>query len=103
MKPTPKQEIMANFFNALAHPRRQMIFKVLQEAGSHGLPFHRLLHRTGLKRATLAFHLGKMGAGRIIKRRAKGSETWLTLDYAPFFMYHEPLNGLSKKPPMAVK
>ena len=91
MKPTPKQEVLADFFNALAHPRRQMIFKVLQEAGGRGLPFHRLLARTGLKRATLAFHLGKMATGRIVKRRIKGPETWLALDYAPFSLFQEPI------------
>ncbi len=101
MKPTPKQEIMAEFFNALAHPRRQMIFKVLQEADGNGLPFHRLLHRTGLKRATLAFHLGKMRAGRIVKRQIKGPETWLTLDYTPFFLFHEPIKRLDKSLPIA--
>jgi DNA-binding transcriptional ArsR family regulator len=93
MKPTPKQEVLADFFNALAHPRRQMIFKVLQQAGSSGLPFHRLLARTGLKRATLAFHLGKMANGRIVRRRIKGPETWLTLDYAPFTLFQEPISN----------
>lgn len=96
MKPTPKQEIMADFFNALAHPRRQMIFKILQEAGNKGLPFHGLLSRTGLKRATLAFHLGKMGAGRIVKRKIKGPETWLTLDYTPFSLFQDPIKALNK-------
>ena len=96
MKPTPKQENMADFFNALAHPRRQMIFKALQEAGSKGLPFHSLLSRTGLKRATLAFHLGKMGAGQIVKRQIKGRKTWLTLDYTPFSLLQDPIKALTK-------
>ncbi len=92
MKPTAKQEVMADFFNALAHPRRQMIFQILREVGSAGLPFHLLLKRTGLKRATLAFHLGKMSAGRILKRKIKGPETWLTLDLAPFFLFKQPIS-----------
>jgi len=91
MKPTPNQEMLADSFNALAHPRRQMIFKVLHHAGRKGMPFHRLLARTGLKRATLAFHLGKMATGRVVKRRIKGPETWLTLDYAPFLLFQEPI------------
>jgi len=97
MKPTPKQEVLANSFNALAHPRRQMIFKVLHHAGPKGLPFHRLLERTGLKRATLAFHLGKMTAGKLVKRRIKGPETWLTLDYAPFILFQEPISACLTK------
>lgn len=83
MKPTAKQAYAADVFNALAHPRRQMIFQILRDVGSKGLPFHQLLKRTGLTPSTLAFHLGKMHTGRILKRRIKGPETWLTLNPAP--------------------
>ncbi len=87
MKPTPKQESMAKFFNALAHPRRQMIFQVLKDSGRNGLPFHHLLKRTGLTPPTLAFHLRKMGEGQILNRKIKGPETWLTLNLSPFAAY----------------
>ena len=84
MKPTPKHEDMAEMFNALAHPRRQMLFQILQNAGQEGLAFHHLIKRTGLTPTTLAFHLGKMQNGRIVNRKVKGVETWLSLNLAPF-------------------
>lgn len=91
MKPTPKQETLALFFNALAHPRRQMIFQVLRECGRAGLPYNRLQSRTGLTRPTLSFHLGKMGDGRILKRTVKGVETWYALNTAPFALFEAPV------------
>ncbi len=84
MKPTPKQEDLAALFNALAHPRRQMLFQIMQNAGREGLAFHQLMQRTGLTPTTLAFHLKKMQEGRIVKRKIKGVETWLSLNLAPF-------------------
>ncbi len=84
MKPTTKHEDMAALFNALAHPRRQMLFQILQNAGREGLAFHHLMKRTGLTPTTLAFHLGKMQNGRIVNCKIKGVETWLSLNLAPF-------------------
>ena len=91
MKPTAKQESMALFFNALAHPRRQMIFQVLQDIGREGLPYHRLQTRTGLTRATLSFHLRKMGEGRILNRKIKGKESWYSLNLLPFALFEAPI------------
>ncbi len=90
MKPTAKQESLALFFNALAHPRRQMIFQVLQGYGREGIPYNRLQTRTGLTRPTLSFHLRKMGEGRILKRRVKGVETWYGLNTASFAQFNIP-------------
>jgi len=84
MKPTAKQKDMAALFDALAHPRRQMLFNVLQNSGREGLAFHHLMKRTGLTSPTLAFHLKKMQDGRIVRRKVKGVETWLSLNLAPF-------------------
>ena len=94
MKPTDKQEIMAEVFNALAHPRRQMLFQILQEAGREGLAHGQLLKRTGLTNTTLAFHLAKMQKGRVVKRKIKGVETWLTLNLAPFARFPVPLGDV---------
>jgi len=90
MKPTVKHKEMADFFDALAHPRRQMIIQILQGTGRRGLPFNRLLSRTGLTASTLAFHLRKMDAGRILHRKIKGPETWLSLDPSPFLTMNIP-------------
>ncbi len=90
MKPTAKQRNMADFFDALGHPRRQMIFQILKETGAKGLPFHALLKRSGLKDSTLSFHLRKLDQGRLLKRQTKGRETWLSLNLHTFFMFIEP-------------
>ncbi|MBL1438288.1 MAG: helix-turn-helix transcriptional regulator [Rhodobacteraceae bacterium] len=90
MKPTAKQEILASFFNALAHPRRQMIFQVLRGMGRDGMPYKHLQARTGLTRATLSFHLKKMGDGRILNRKVKGQETWYSINMSPFSLFNAP-------------
>ncbi len=87
MKPTYKQELAADFFNALAHPRRQMLFQILRAAGPKGMPFHRLIAQSGLNRTTLAFHISKMTRGHLVRRRIKGPETWLTVNPAAFDRY----------------
>jgi len=90
MKPTRKHKSMADFFDALGHPRRQMIFQILKESGSKGIPFHTLIKRTGLTASTLSFHLRKLEQGRLLKRQIKGRETWLSLDLRSFFLFIEP-------------
>ena len=92
MKPTAKQEKLADFFNALAHPRRQMIFQMLRDSGREGMPYHRLMARTGLTRPTLSFHLGKMREGHILFRKVKGIESWYAVNPAPFALFDAPLN-----------
>jgi len=87
MKPTAKQETLALLFNALSHPRRQMLFQILRDAGREGMAFHHLMKRTGLTPTTLAFHLKKMQDGKIVNRQIKGVETWLSLNLAPFKLF----------------
>ncbi len=84
MKPTHKQVVLATFFDALAHPRRQMLFQILRAAGENGMAVHHLLDRTKLTPATLAFHLRKMQDGRILTRKTKGCETWFSINHGPF-------------------
>jgi len=91
MKPTAKQEMLALFFNALAHPRRQMIFQVLRDSGREGMPYHRLQSRTGLTSPTLSFHLRKMRDGTILGRTVKGIESWYALNLAAFAMFDSPV------------
>ena len=91
MKATAKQEKLAQFFNALAHPRRQIIFQVLRDSGREGMPFHRLKMRTGLSSPTLSFHLGKMREGFILSRTVKGIESWYALNLAAFALFESPL------------
>lgn len=90
MKPTRKHKTMADFFDALGHPRRQLIFQILKETGPEGLPFHSLLKQSNLTASTLSFHLRKLDQGCLLKRQIKGRETWLSLDLRTFFMFIEP-------------
>jgi len=84
MKPTSKQKSMAVFFDALAHPRRLMLFHILRDSGQNGMAIHHLLNRTKLTPATLAFHLEKMQKGRVLKRKVKGSEIWVSVNRGSF-------------------
>lgn len=95
MKPTDKQIKLALFFNALAHPRRQMIFQLLQASGSKGLMYKHLQQRSGLTRATLSFHLGKMGEGRILHRKVKGAETWYSINRSALALFDIPFTPLA--------
>ncbi|MEE9455090.1 MAG: hypothetical protein V3V13_12030 [Paracoccaceae bacterium] len=92
MKPTYKQKISADFFNGLAHPRRQMLFQILREYGAAGMPFHSLLSRSGFTPSTLAFHISKMAKGHIVKRKIKGAETWLILNKSSFDLYYTSMH-----------
>ncbi len=38
------------------------------------------MDKSGLNASTLTHHLGLMDRGRILRRRQKGRETWITLD-----------------------
>ncbi len=90
MKPTDKHKKAAEFFNALAHPRRQMNLHVLEQVKPEGIPFYRPQRRTGLSPTTLSFHLSKMNAGGILRRKVKGPETWLSLNHAAFSRFSAP-------------
>ncbi len=96
MKPTAKHQTMANFFDALGHPRRQLIFQILKDVGPNGVPFHNLLKQSSLTASTLSFHLGKLDKGRLLKRQTKGRETWISLDLRTFFMFVEPAQNQVK-------
>ena len=84
MKPTAKQKHSALFFDALSHPRRLMLLQILREAGQNGLAIHHLLKRTKLTPATLSFHLGKMQQGRLLQRKTKGTEVWISTLNGPY-------------------
>ena len=73
-----------------------MLFQILQDAGREGVAHHQLLKRTGLTNTTLAFHLGKMQKGRIVDRKIKGVETWLSLNLAPFARFPVPLGAVPR-------
>ncbi len=68
-----------------------MIFQVLRNTGREGMPYGHLQTRTGLTRATLSFHLGKMNEGQILLRKVKGVETWYALNLSPFALFDAPI------------
>ncbi len=81
MKPTRKQQSLAVFFDALAHPRRLMLLNILKDAGQRGMAIHHLLNRTKLTPATLSFHLEKLQKGQVLSRKVKGSEVWFAVNH----------------------
>lgn len=84
MKPSIDNAQNADFFNALAHKRRQMLCEILLKHGAKGLPVHRLKQKSGLKVSTLTHHLHHMTKGNLIQRRQKGRETWISVNLAYF-------------------
>ena len=65
----------AKAFNALAHPRRITLFKLINEAKIIRCTFGRLQAQTKFTPAVLSHHLRVMEEGGLIKRRQAGSFT----------------------------
>ena len=57
-----------------------MLCRILPDHRPKGLSFGGLMDKSGLNASTLTHHLGLMDRGRILRRRQKGRETWITLD-----------------------
>ena len=70
---TPEQASVAAAMNALAHPRRMLVFDTLT-AAPDGLCYGDLLERTGLAISTLNHHLRPMRAASLVATRRKGKE-----------------------------
>lgn len=70
---TSEQARVAAAMNALAHPRRMLVFDALT-AAPDGLRYGDLLERTGLSISTLNHHLRPMRAARLVATRRKGKE-----------------------------
>lgn len=70
--PTPEQVRAALAMNALAHPRRMLLFDTLN-AAPDGLRYSDLLERTGLSDATLTHHLRPMKSASLVDARRKGN------------------------------
>jgi len=82
MKPNKTQEKYAAFFQALSHRRRQMICDILLKQGAKGLTFGELQRQSGLQASTLSHHLWFMDRGGVLRRKQKGRETVLSVDFA---------------------
>ncbi|AXX97455.1 ArsR/SmtB family transcription factor [Profundibacter amoris] len=81
MKPNKRQEKYAAFFQALSHRRRQMICDILLKQGPKGLTFSELQRQSGLQASTLSHHLWFMDRGGVLRRKQKGRETVLSVDF----------------------
>lgn len=85
MKPSKAQKLNATFFIALSHSRRQMLCEILLLHGPKGMPFGALQAESGLKVSTLTHHLRFMYQGRIVRRKQKGREAWISVDTARLY------------------
>lgn len=72
-RPTPDHVCAAVAMNALAHPRRMLVFDALV-AEPEGLSFGALLERTSLSISTLNHHLKPMKTAHFVATRRKGKE-----------------------------
>lgn len=75
-------EHIAQSFSALAHVSRVDLLKELLRHIPDGATTGRLGEATGLPASTLAFHLREMERGGVVRRRAEGRQTIVTLDLA---------------------
>ncbi len=64
---------IARSFNALAHPRRVRLFRLLVEALECGNSVTELQNATGYEKAALLHHLLVMERAGLVSRRRKGS------------------------------
>jgi len=64
---------IATAFNALAHPRRVRLFRLLCERPEAGRSLLTLQHATGYKDAPLRHHLSVMERAGLIRRRRTGT------------------------------
>ncbi len=63
---------IASSFNALAHPRRARIFRLLTEDPASGQSFETLVNKTGYAPSALTHHLREMERCELIRRKRKG-------------------------------
>lgn len=69
-----KQETqIARAMNALSHPRRVMLFTILDNAGQTGLGFDELQKKTRFTATVLRHHLRPMQAAGLVIRRREGT------------------------------
>ncbi len=74
---------IARRFNALSHPRRARIFRLLSEYPAAGQSFGRLVQETGFAASALIHHLREMERCGLIRRKRKGVEVSYFLTTAP--------------------
>jgi DNA-binding transcriptional ArsR family regulator len=67
------EEKLALAFNALAHPRRVRIFRLLAENPETGRTFAGLQETTGYKEASLLHHLQVMENAGLIRKQRTGA------------------------------
>ncbi|MEC7763493.1 MAG: helix-turn-helix domain-containing protein [Pseudomonadota bacterium] len=75
---------IALIFNALAHPRRARIFRLLVDDSRNGQTYATLRAATGLSNAALIHHVRVMEASGLIRRKRRGAEVSYLLDSAEF-------------------
>ena len=73
MKQTQRHYSVALAMTALSHPRRVVLFELLEKANPSGLGFDDLLTRTKWNITTLRHHLRLMQNAKLVTRRRKGA------------------------------
>ncbi len=79
----PSDRTIAAAFNALAHPRRVHLFRLLVDQPEIGQSVNQLEAATGFSRAVLLHHLRILEAAGVVARQRKGSSVSQILRPSP--------------------
>ena len=71
---------LARQFNALAHPRRAMLYRILALRPETGSSRKTLQHASGLARGPLDHHLREMEASGLLHRQRRGAQVAFVLE-----------------------
>jgi len=67
---------------ALAQDHRLATFRLLVEAGPHGMPAGQIADRLGLAASSLSFHLSQLERSNLVVRRRAGRSLIYSADFA---------------------
>ncbi|MCB1329703.1 MAG: helix-turn-helix transcriptional regulator [Maritimibacter sp.] len=94
---------IARSFNALAHPRRVRLLRLLVEAPEQGTSVTALQIATGYEKAALHHHLKVMEQAGLLARRRKGSRVAQTITAGPLTQAMSDVAGLARAVTPAVR
>jgi ArsR family transcriptional regulator, arsenate/arsenite/antimonite-responsive transcriptional repressor len=66
--------------SALAHPTRLRVFKLLVQAGAHGVPAGDIARQIGVPITTMSTHLGILSRARVAAPRRESRTVYYALD-----------------------
>ncbi|MCB1356110.1 MAG: winged helix-turn-helix transcriptional regulator [Maritimibacter sp.] len=96
-------QTIARSFNALAHPRRVRLFRLLIETPERGTSVTALQIATGFEKAALLHHLTVMERAGLITRRRRGSSVAQAITPGPLAAAMAEVTSLTRSATPAVR